>query len=326
MRLPSAIAVASATEIALAGACLGLLSVAGRWNEWLDLFAQFAPFWLALSVIGAILAWLVVEPGLDRRVVMSIAAIGVLSNGALVVPEYARAVLSIHWGGRNVASLKVLTFNVWDENIDADATVAAILRTDADVVALQEVAGLGANQRAKLLTAYPFWIGCRPTPCDIALMSKRPWANNNSRIYPEAGGLAVVWGATAAADGQTVQLATTHYSWPLPFFHQAAQRAALARLVGGLDASNLILTVDSNLAPWSAALANQDHDLAPLVRRTRAVFTWPAVIAGSPAPFPLLPIDHIYAGHAWRTVAVTRLPRAGSDHYGVLATLARVGH
>jgi endonuclease/exonuclease/phosphatase (EEP) superfamily protein YafD len=39
--------------------------------------------------------------------------------------------------------------------------------------------------------------------------------------------------------------------------------------------------------------------------------------------FPVLAIDHIYAGPAWRTLAVSRLPRTGSDHYGVVASLAR---
>ena len=36
-----------------------------------------------------------------------------------------------------------------------------------------------------------------------------------------------------------------------------------------------------------------------------------------------VPIDQLYASPVWKPLAVQRLPRAGSDHYGVLVTLAR---
>jgi len=42
-----------------------------------------------------------------------------------------------------------------------------------------------------------------------------------------------------------------------------------------------------------------------------------------PSPAPLLPIDQIYAGADWRTLGVRRLPRLGSDHYGVRIVLDR---
>ena len=60
-----------------------------------------------------------------------------------------------------------------------------------------------------------------------------------------------------------------------------------------------------------------------LERRTKALFSWPAYL-GAKVPFPFLPIDHVYAGKAWRTVSVKRGPRLGSDHYPVFVTLARV--
>jgi endonuclease/exonuclease/phosphatase (EEP) superfamily protein YafD len=36
----------------------------------------------------------------------------------------------------------------------------------------------------------------------------------------------------------------------------------------------------------------------------------------------LLPIDHIYAGRAWRTVRLVRGPRVGSEHYPLVIDLA----
>ena len=40
--------------------------------------------------------------------------------------------------------------------------------------------------------------------------------------------------------------------------------------------------------------------------------------------FPLLPIDHLYAGPGWATVSVRRGPPLGSDHYPLVVTLAPV--
>jgi endonuclease/exonuclease/phosphatase (EEP) superfamily protein YafD len=47
------------------------------------------------------------------------------------------------------------------------------------------------------------------------------------------------------------------------------------------------------------------------------LFSWPA----TRSPIPILPIDHLYAGPAWRTVNVERGPHLGSDHYPLVATL-----
>jgi vancomycin resistance protein VanJ len=199
-----------------------------------------------------------------------------------------------------------------------------VLRAKADVVALQETAGLGPPERERLRAAYPYWATCHPG-CDLILMSKTPWTDIGSQQQMVPGGyFAVVWATATAPDGRPFTLATTHYAWPFPPAPQAAQRTALAKAIGALPADHLILT-DFNLTPWSSALRTQDTALAPLQRRTHAVFTWPANIAVVkwPAPFPLLPIDQVYAGPAWSTLAVHRLPRLGSDHYPVLVELVR---
>ena len=64
-----------------------------------------------------------------------------------------------------------------------------------------------------------------------------------------------------------------------------------------------------------------------LIRRDRALFTWPAQQDSRLrwlGLFPILPIDHVYAGPGWATVKVERGPRLGSDHYPVIVTLAPV--
>jgi endonuclease/exonuclease/phosphatase (EEP) superfamily protein YafD len=240
-------------------------------------------------------------------------------------PELLRAATPVAAERSNSRALKVLTFNSWSNNIDPRGSVDGVLRANADVVALQETEGLSASAWRRLLAVYPFYASCK-SECDLFLLSKTPWSAEGSEQHPVRGGyFTLVWASTAAPDGRPLTLATTHYAWPLPPTQQASQRAALAQAVRGLDASDLILAGDFNLTPWSAAMRGQDAALAPLQRRTLAMFTWPANIAivKWPAPFPLLPIDHVYAGPAWRTVAVQRLPRLGSDHYPVLVTLSR---
>lgn len=86
----------------------------------------------------------------------------------------------------------------------------------------------------------------------------------------------------------------------------------------------MIIAGDFNSTPWSFARRRDDRDFG-LIRRTRALFTWPAEKISHnrlPAPFPYLPIDHVYAGPGWATVSVERGPRLGSDHYPVVVTLA----
>src|SRR5262249_47894063 len=148
---------------------------------------------------------------------------------------------------------------------------------------------------------------------------------NQARIVDGADRLVIAAAETVAPDGQPVQVITTHFARPLQPAVQAGQRRALAAFAAGFDKSSLVLAGDFKLTPVAAATREQDAPLAPRIRRTKAVFTWPATLATprKPAPFALLPIDHIYAGPAWRTLTVQRLRRTPSDHYGVMAVLAR---
>lgn len=85
----------------------------------------------------------------------------------------------------------------------------------------------------------------------------------------------------------------------------------------------MILGGDFNASHWSAEVRRLDHSLG-LIRRERAVATWPAQVFGQAWPLPFLPIDHIYAGPGWATVKVERGPWLGSDHYPLVVTLAPI--
>ena len=325
LSLWTAIKVATVAEIAILGAAAAFLALAGWFSAWLDLFAQWTALWFLLSAIAAVAAWLAVERGRLRAQILLIASAGVVFSVTLMAPDFGRAALDA-LGGRAKAApvLKILTFNVWDDNVNPQKTADLMLATDADLIALQEVWGLSKPQFNRIWAIYPYRTQLKPG-CEAVIFSKRPLtASDTDVVMVGDHPTCFVWARSSAADGRPVTLMTTHYAWPVPPGAQATQREILAARVRAFDLNELIVTGDFNLTPWSQAMRSQDAALAPLQRRTHALFSWPANIAvlGVPAPFPLLAIDHIYAGAAWRTVKVQRLARGGSDHYGVLASLA----
>jgi len=328
MRFWKILCAATAAEASFAAALLGLASVAGRWNGWLDIIAQFAPFWFALALLGGALALAALDRGWPRTWVLALAAAGAVVNGAIIAPDFAEGL----WGAlaptpRTASSLRVLTFNVWERNIDPERTVDLILRSGADVIALQEINGIAGPARTRLDVAYPYRAGC-PNGCGVEILARRPMLGAGSSVMPmgkQTLALAVVWARTTMPDGEAVTIATTHYCWPMPPGPQRTERVALLGLLRRFDLRQLILTGDFNLVPWSRSLSEQDAALHPLRRRTHALFTWPAniPIIDRPVPFPLLAIDHVYAGPVWRTLAVRRLVRSGSAHSGVLVILGK---
>jgi endonuclease/exonuclease/phosphatase (EEP) superfamily protein YafD len=333
MRLWRIVATATVVEAAVLSAATSLLGLAGVDSAWFDLLNNFTPFWFALALLSAPIAAVLTSPGRVRWFVVGLAVISGVISGAMLLPELAASIALPHFGdGRPyLTPLKIVTFNTWSENTDPDAVVARVKGADPDAAALIEMSWALSRQRLQNLAAqYPYRTSTRRAcQWDTVLISKRPFTSSGcettaSPDRPEVVET-VVWGRTTAPDGRPFTLATTHYSWPFPHGGQGLQRAALARFVKAHADADMILTGDFNLTPWTFALRRQDQNLRPLTRRDHAIFTWPAMIArlDKPAPFAFLPIDHIYAGGAWRTERIARLARAGSDHYGIIAEFSR---
>ena len=333
MRLWRIIATATAVEGAVCAAIFSLVGLGGAWNGWLDIPNQFAPVWFAVLMLATPLAALLVPKGAGRWSVLGLALSGLLVSGSEVLPELAAAVTLPHFGDGQLllTPLKIVTFNTWSDNDRPQQVVERVQAADPDAFALIEMDWPLFHDGIKAFAArYPYRTtpkgGC---PRDMQIFSKRPFSvwgcvvtANPAR--PEVTA-AIVWGETTAPDGRPFTFAATHYAWPFPGGGQTMQMAAVAQWVRAHADGGLILTGDFNLTPWSFALRRQDSLLRPLTRRDHAVFTWPATIARlyRPAPFALLPIDHIYAGRSWRTLRLQRLARAGSDHYGIEAVFGR---
>ena len=307
----------AAAALALALGCLlaALAALGGRWSSRLDLLSHFAPFWFAGALLS--LGCSLLLGGVAFRPSVLVAGVAVLAAGALILPEVLRPVRApLPTATRHL--LKLIQLNAWSSNVDMPATVRWLLLQDADLVLVEEVTP--ALSAALLSHGYQ---RTRGTP-RVEIYSRRP---SQAPPFPlsEAEWHAMPSFARAqfAVDSQVYDVIAVHVGWPSDSA-QPVQLATLRRIASRYDQDRLIVVGDFNLTPWSATLQRLDRSW-PLERRDRALFSWPAqpFLSGRlRSPIAFLPIDHIYAGAAWRTVKIERGPRLGSDHYPVMITLA----
>lgn len=329
MRIRRILAIATGLElvgIAALAAFTGLFSF--RADKY-DVANNLAPLWLIVAVLGGLISWFALGPRKARTGAMVATAFAVIVFGGAIGWELAhKAAQSLFHPPARGPVLKVVTFNASGDTFDPDLSRQALVSADADVVLLQEPAQLLA-QPATLLAKYPHLAECHVVAaCELAILSKRPIRRSRAVVKRRGGvgwgDVEFLWAETTAPDGRPVTVATTHYEWQVQG-GQRKQRRLLDQHAQALPQDNLVLGGDFNLTPWTRAMREQDRRLRPLTRRTRAVFSWPAHIPRlfRPVYVPLVPIDHVYAGPAWKTVSARRLPAAASDHYPVMVILAR---
>lgn len=295
--------------LAAAGALAIWLAALGAFLPSLDALASFLPIFLAVMTAG------LVSGRLWR-------------SGRWLLPLLLTAVPALYAIGHELtrpipestggATIRVLTHNLSVRNGDLPGTTAAVARSGADIVLLQEVMPGVRALMTGLGRPYPHATPCPGDRCGLLILSRWPILASGYFLEDARGrhmGPPLLW-ARIAAPGGAMVAATTHYPWPLPAAAQAAKRRSLAQALARTDRDALILGGDMNLTPWSAAMREQDAAFAPLTRMTRAAFSWPA-------PLPVLPIDQLYAGPDWDRAAVRRLPATGSDHRPILVTLVR---
>lgn len=309
-----------ALMLAIGCALLAVAGQGGRFSDWLDAINHGMPLFLA-GAAAALLLWLLT--GRQGRKTPVMAGIAIASALLIMAPELSAAA-----GQKPDAdakpTLKVLQFNLWILNRQPDETVRWILEQDADILVFEE-----SFQRSgivhRLSDRYPYKATCNdPYPCSTVVMSKRPPVASGGMGKWGNGWLSGAWG-TYASDAGPFTVAGVHYTWPVPAGPQQQQVKRMVKAISHFPKDSLIVTGDFNSTPWSWTLRRQDKAFG-LERRTRALSSWPAgdfMSKGVASPVPFLPIDHVYAGKAWRTVSVKRGPKLGSDHYPVVIELAR---
>jgi endonuclease/exonuclease/phosphatase (EEP) superfamily protein YafD len=281
---------------------------------------------LAAAVLAGVL-WLVLPARRKPASAGPLALMAVVLWSAMIAPELAGRLMQRRAppGGEQ---LKVVQFNLWkDDWSHTREKEAWIRKQDPDVILMQEIGGGSSWLVQHLSDRYPFQTSCENFryACSLLIMSKeRPVEIGSSGVELPTSNWA--WARFSRPGGDFV-VATVHEPWPLADGEQKMALQTLSRDVPRLKSDAVVLTGDFNAAPWSAPLRAFDN-ASGLKRQTRLLPTWPAPALGHgriSSPLPLLPIDHIYTGPAWKLVSLERGPDLGSDHYPLAAVLTRPG-
>lgn len=300
-----------------AALCAGAAVAAhfGRSSLRWDVLAHFAPLWLAGGLVAVAAAF--AFRGYARILVAGTGAVAVLAAGALMAPEYLRDT-----GPKAPADapeqLKVIQLNAWVRSENFEQTLDWLIAQEPDIVVMEET----SPEIRRAVEARTDWhVSC--ARCDVSIFSRRPPIRSKAARLrgPRPGPLV----RAVFRDGRgEYAVIGVHYAWPTDADDQQAQEAGLARTIAMSPPERAIVAGDFNSAPWSFSRRRWDAEFG-LVRRDRALFSWPARQYKRLrwlGLFPFLPIDHVYAGSDWATVKVERGPRLGSDHYPVVMVLA----
>ncbi|MBX3479542.1 MAG: endonuclease/exonuclease/phosphatase family protein [Caulobacter sp.] len=311
------------SALALTGAILSVAAQGGRFSDRLDALTHFAPFWLLLGLVGLLL-WLLAGGRKLARPTPVFAAAAIVAAGGLMIPELTRS--------RGPAApaegetLKLIQFNLWGRAGKADGMVDWIAAQDADILVFEEAFARTGGVARALRARYPYQTTCADTvPCSTMILSRRkPVAHKGLGASDTQDWLSGAMARFRTERGEFTVIGV-HYTWPLPAGPQQEQSRRLARVLDTLPRDSAIVAGDFNSTPWSFSLRRQDKRFG-LDRRTHALASWPAAPFSRhriDLPFPVLPIDQVYAGQDWKTVSVTRGPKLGSDHYPVVVVLRR---
>ncbi|MFG2208985.1 endonuclease/exonuclease/phosphatase family protein [Streptomyces sp. NPDC048638] len=215
-------------------------------------------------------------------------------------------------------NLTVVTHNVNADNPDPAATAQDIVRSGADVVALEELTGTALpTYRRELAKTYPY----RAVEGTVGVWSKRPLSNSGP-VDIKMGWTRALRTTVTAADGRQLDVFVAH----LPSVRvkveagfTAGQRDGSAKALGEAIAADpakkVILLGDLNGTM-------NDRSLAPVTSQMRSAqgaagdgfgFSWPAA-------FPMARIDQIMM-KGIDPVAAWTLKATGSDHLPLAASV-----
>ncbi|MHA6268059.1 endonuclease/exonuclease/phosphatase family protein [Aliiroseovarius sp. CAU 1755] len=263
-----------------------------------DSFAVFRPQLAAGLLALGVLLWLVSA----RKLAVFAIAVATLALGPIlrmngVLNAASEMDLSVYQ--------KNMRFRVEDPKLLGDD----VMKRRPDFLTLQEVSGanmalfdtLGATYGARQFCPFA-------TVGGVGVASRWPIVEG-SGFCAEADGLAAMQVTTPKGP---VWVVSIHLHWPWPY----SQPAHLARLLPRLAKMSgpMVIGGDFNMVPWSDALRN-----VAMASNTMRIGP-PHVTLTKLKGWMRVPIDHIFVSEG--EGIVQRLPRLGSDHYGLFARFA----
>lgn len=287
-----------------------LLAQGGRWNWRLDVLSHFAPVYLAVGVV-VLVAALFQRADYLRLTLALCGAASILGSLALILPELTRPISPPVPAGAP-GQIKVIQFNMRAGKDGLERAIPWLAAEKPDILVVEES---DPALRSAIARRLGLEAACGQT-CKVTIFSRQP-ATSIDRprrgFYGKGPAITVANFSDARGPFAVVGI---HFSWPTNTWHRENNRR-LEQILEAYPRERLILTGDFNSTPWSFSRRQSDRALG-MERRTRALYSWPA---GRLPGFPVLPIDHVYAGSGWATVEVRRGPALGSDHYPIVAVL-----
>jgi endonuclease/exonuclease/phosphatase (EEP) superfamily protein YafD len=280
-----------------------------------ELFVHFR--W---QVGAAALALLLASLVLRRPWMMAVACVtvalqwlpGTLLGGRAAAHEPAARVCSDD-------QLRVVTANAWFVNADHAALVAWLARSDADIVALQEITPQWMTALEPLARQYPYRkFMPRDDPYGIALLSRWPIEDVQPVDFADDGMPSLV--ANVDVHGRRLQVIALHTRWPVVPELQVARDLALQRAAALAlrRPESTILLGDLNLTPYAPAFARLLTESG--LRDALAGVAWRPTWQASFWPLAL-PIDHVLVPPGSCVTAHEIGPYLGSDHRPLQVTL-----
>ncbi|MAM61173.1 endonuclease/exonuclease/phosphatase family protein [Maritimibacter sp. UBA3975] len=221
-----------------------------------------------------------------------IATLGILPWGTQQDPQTGQGAVIRHYQ-------KNLLFH----NDNPVEVLEDILARDPDIVTLQEAVGRSGNVLAPLMRTYPAHIACdAPESYGLAIFARWPAIDGTAFCGDRLAGVQV-----EAPEGP-LWVVATHLRWVWPY-PNAENADAIAARIAQLDGP-IALGGDFNVVPWAHSVT-QIAEAGGLTRVGRSAVTFAA------GGLLRVQIDHVLAtGGTGRS---ERLPRLGSDHWGVWA-------
>lgn len=304
------------------GAAMALVAAqGGRFSDRLDVITHFTPILLGLAAVALVL-WVLAGGRRLARPTPILVGIAVVCAAGLMIPELSRPASAPP--PAEGETIKLVQFNVWGRSGHPKGMLEWIIAQDADIVVIEEGFGASRGVTKALRKHFPHNTSCaEPRGCSTIVFSKFKPVEERGLARPPSALTGAL--ATYETSRGRFSVVGVHYTWPIPAGPQQQQTRRLAEVLDPLPRGSTIVAGDFNSTPWSFSLRRQDRRFG-LERRTRALPSWPAAKVSRykiGLPFPVLPIDHVYAGSDWKTVSVERGPALGSDHFPIVVTLRR---
>ncbi|OCH23619.1 endonuclease/exonuclease/phosphatase family protein [Aliivibrio sp. 1S128] len=224
--------------------------------------------------------------------------------------------------------LKIVQYNLYYTNPDLTSFLNYLIKTDIDLVVLQETSPWHGERFMELIDEYPYQFGGAPTlgyPSGQMVISKHPL---NLRAQNTPAGHYMISGIWQSSEDRPVSLYTAHPPSPRTkqLWHERnALIGSLERLADYSPYPDTLIIGDFNLSANTKRFNTiyKDYHTAPIQ-------SWPREIKGIAIPsFARIAIDHLWIKNTESpSLFICKreaLPQfSGSDHSAVVTYLSKV--